>query len=68
MEAKLAVAAQPQDGGDGLSALVPGCQTGCHISGLVVLGASVRVGSDNVLAAGARIFPGVKLPEGAIKF
>ena len=27
-----------------------------------------QVGPDNVLAAGARIFPGVELPEGAIKF
>ncbi|MBV8952956.1 MAG: NDP-sugar synthase [Solirubrobacterales bacterium] len=40
---------------------------GCHIHD-VVLGASVKVGSDNVLAAGARIFPGVELPDGAIKF
>ena len=28
----------------------------------------VTVGRDNILAAGARIFPGVELPEGAIKF
>jgi acetyltransferase-like isoleucine patch superfamily enzyme len=28
----------------------------------------VSVGSDNVLTAGARIFPGVSLPDGAIKF
>jgi mannose-1-phosphate guanylyltransferase len=41
---------------------------GCHIAGGVVLGASVRLGADNVLAAGARIFPGVELPKGAIKF
>jgi mannose-1-phosphate guanylyltransferase len=41
---------------------------GCHIVGGVVLGAGVKVGSDNVLAAGARIFPGVELPDGAIKF
>jgi acetyltransferase-like isoleucine patch superfamily enzyme len=34
----------------------------------VVLGEGVKVGSDNVLTAGARIFPGVQLPEGAIKF
>ena len=33
-----------------------------------MLGEGVEVGSDNVLAAGARIFPGVELPEGAIKF
>jgi mannose-1-phosphate guanylyltransferase len=40
----------------------------CHIEDLVVLGEGVTVGSGNVLAAGARIFPGVELPEGAIKF
>ena len=40
----------------------------CHITGGVVLGAGVKIGSDNVLAAGARIFPGVELPDGAIKF
>ena len=40
----------------------------CHIEGGVVLGAGVTLGSDNVLMAGARIFPGVQLPEGAIKF
>jgi mannose-1-phosphate guanylyltransferase len=40
----------------------------CHIEDRVVLGEGVIVGPDNVLAAGARIFPGVELPEGAIKF
>jgi mannose-1-phosphate guanylyltransferase len=40
----------------------------CVISGGVVLGEGVRIGADNVLAAGARIFPGVELPKGAIKF
>jgi mannose-1-phosphate guanylyltransferase len=40
----------------------------CHIEDLVVLGEGVTVGPGNVLAAGARIFPGVELPEGAIKF
>jgi mannose-1-phosphate guanylyltransferase len=40
----------------------------CHIEGGVVLGEGVTIGSDNVLAAGARIFPGVELPKGAIKF
>jgi acetyltransferase-like isoleucine patch superfamily enzyme len=34
----------------------------------VVLGAGVKIGSGNTLAAGARIFPGVDLPDGAIKF
>ncbi len=41
---------------------------GCHISGGVVLGDDVSVGSGNILAAGARIFPGVQLPDGAIRF
>jgi mannose-1-phosphate guanylyltransferase len=47
-----------------------GAQIGdhCHVEDRVVLGEGVKVGSDNVLAAGARIFPGVQLPEGAIKF
>ena len=38
------------------------------IDGGVVLGAGVRLGADNVLRAGARIFPGVELPDGAIRF
>ncbi|HUO72677.1 MAG TPA: NDP-sugar synthase [Solirubrobacteraceae bacterium] len=48
----------------------PGASIGerCHIGGRVVLGEDVTIGSDNVLAAGARIFPGVQLPDGAIKF
>jgi mannose-1-phosphate guanylyltransferase len=41
---------------------------GCHIRGGVVIGAGARIGSENILAAGARIFPGVELPDGAIKF
>lgn len=40
----------------------------CHIEGGVVLGDRVSIGSDNVLLAGARIFPGVQLPDGAIRF
>jgi mannose-1-phosphate guanylyltransferase len=40
----------------------------CHIEGGVVLGEGVEIGSGNMLAAGARIFPGVKLPDGAIRF
>jgi mannose-1-phosphate guanylyltransferase len=48
----------------------PGARVGdhCHIDGLVVLGEGVTIGSDNVLMHGARIFPGVDLPDGAIKF
>jgi mannose-1-phosphate guanylyltransferase len=40
----------------------------CHVEGLAVLGEGVTLGSDNVLTHGARIFPGVSLPEGAIRF
>jgi mannose-1-phosphate guanylyltransferase len=48
----------------------PGVEIGddCHISGGVVLGEGVWIGADNTLAAGARIFPGVRLPAGAIRF
>jgi mannose-1-phosphate guanylyltransferase len=38
------------------------------ISGGAVLGEGVTIGADNVIAHGARIFPGVALPDGAIKF
>ncbi|HLJ03074.1 MAG TPA: NDP-sugar synthase [Solirubrobacteraceae bacterium] len=50
--------------------LGPGVAIGeqCHIEGGVVLGEGVSLGSGNVLAAGARIFPGVHLPDGAIRF
>ena len=41
---------------------------GTHVEGGAVLGEGVTVGADNVLAAGARIFPGVSLPDGAITF
>jgi mannose-1-phosphate guanylyltransferase len=40
----------------------------CHIEGGVVIGEGVEIGSGNMLLAGARIFPGVKLPDGAIRF
>ncbi len=40
----------------------------CNLDGGVVVGAGVRLGRENVLRAGARIFPGVELPDGAIKF
>jgi mannose-1-phosphate guanylyltransferase len=40
----------------------------CTIDGHVVLGEGVRIGDDNVLTAGARVFPGVELPDGAIRF
>ena len=47
-----------------------GCRIGARtaIGGGAVLGEGVTVGADNVIAHGARIFPGVSLPDGAIKF
>jgi mannose-1-phosphate guanylyltransferase len=52
------------------SILAAGCAVGdrCHLEGGVVLGEGVQIGADNTLMAGARIFPGVRLPEGAIRF
>jgi mannose-1-phosphate guanylyltransferase len=41
---------------------------GSRVEGEAVLGEGVTVGPGNVLAAGARVFPGVELPEGAIRF
>jgi hypothetical protein len=38
------------------------------LDGGVMLGEGAKIGSENVLASGARIFPGVELPQGAIKF
>jgi mannose-1-phosphate guanylyltransferase len=47
-----------------------GCRigSGTRITGGAVLGAGVRVGAHNVITRGARIFPGVELPDGAIQF
>jgi mannose-1-phosphate guanylyltransferase len=39
-----------------------------HIEGLSVIGEGVTIGSDNVIANGARIFPHVTLPDSAIRF
>jgi len=39
-----------------------------HIEGLAVLGEGVTVGAGNVIANGARIFPGVTIPDGGILF
>jgi mannose-1-phosphate guanylyltransferase len=39
-----------------------------HVEGLSVLGEGVTIGADNVIANGALIFPGVELPDGAIRF
>jgi mannose-1-phosphate guanylyltransferase len=40
----------------------------CHVEGLAVLGEGVTVGDDNVLTNGLKLFPGVSLPEGAVRF
>jgi mannose-1-phosphate guanylyltransferase len=47
-----------------------GCRVGAgtHIRDGAVLGEGVTIGADNTIAGGARIFPGVTLPDGAIKF
>jgi len=47
-----------------------GCRVGARstISGGAVLGEGVTIGADNAIACGARIFPGVTLPDGAIRF
>lgn len=48
----------------------PGAQLGphCRIGKGVVLGEGVVLGAENHLTAGARLFPNVSLPDGAIKF
>ncbi|MDP9377168.1 MAG: NDP-sugar synthase [Actinomycetota bacterium] len=38
------------------------------VDGMSVLGEGVTVGADNVVSNGARIFPGVTLPDGALRF
>jgi mannose-1-phosphate guanylyltransferase len=47
-----------------------GCRIGdgTQITGGAVLGEGVTVGAANVITNGARIFPGVELPDGALKF
>jgi mannose-1-phosphate guanylyltransferase len=40
----------------------------CHLEDRVVLGEGVELGAGNVLRAGARVFPGVRLADGAIRF
>jgi mannose-1-phosphate guanylyltransferase len=48
----------------------PGARVGdrTHVEGLAVLGEGVTIGADNVITNGARIFPGVEIPDGGIKF
>ncbi len=47
-----------------------GCRVGegTQITGGAVLGEGVTVGARNMVAYGARIFPGVSLPDGALRF
>jgi mannose-1-phosphate guanylyltransferase len=47
-----------------------GCRIGAgtRISGGAVLGEGVTIGAENVITNGARIFPGVDLPDGALLF
>ena len=47
-----------------------GCRVGAgtHVTAGAVLGEGVTVGADNVITRGARIFPGVTLPDGALRF
>jgi len=47
-----------------------GCRvgSGTSITGGAVLGEGVSVGARNAITRGARIFPGVQLPDGAIEF
>jgi mannose-1-phosphate guanylyltransferase len=47
-----------------------GCRVGdrTQITGGAVLGEGVTVGADNMITNGARIFPRVELPDGALKF
>ncbi|HEY1591321.1 MAG TPA: NDP-sugar synthase [Solirubrobacteraceae bacterium] len=40
----------------------------CHLDAGVVLGDRVALGEGNMLTAGARVFPDVALPAGAIRF
>jgi mannose-1-phosphate guanylyltransferase len=40
----------------------------CVVDGMSVIGEGVTLGADNVVSNGARVFPGVVLPDGALKF
>jgi mannose-1-phosphate guanylyltransferase len=40
----------------------------CRLTDGVMVGAGVKIGADNVLKAGMRVFPGVEFPDGAVKF
>jgi mannose-1-phosphate guanylyltransferase len=40
----------------------------CTVDGMSVLGEGVTIGTENMISNGARVFPGVELPDGAILF
>jgi mannose-1-phosphate guanylyltransferase len=40
----------------------------CTVEGMSVLGEGVTVGAGNMISNGARLFPGVTLPDGALQF
>ena len=40
----------------------------CHVDGMSVLGEGVTIGNGNIVSNGARLFPGVTLPDGALLF
>ena len=46
------------------------CEIGdnTHVEGLAVLGEGVTIGADNVVTNGARVFPGVTIPDGGLLF
>jgi mannose-1-phosphate guanylyltransferase len=60
----------------GRNCTISGCIVGggvrigddCHVDGLSVLGEGVTIGAGNVVSNGARLFPGVTLPDGALLF
>jgi mannose-1-phosphate guanylyltransferase len=41
---------------------------GCVVEGLSVIGEGVTVGAGNVIANGARLFPGLELPDNSLAF
>jgi mannose-1-phosphate guanylyltransferase len=50
--------------------IAPGARIGANtqITGGAVLGENVTIGEGNIVTNGARIFPGVTLPDGALRF
>jgi mannose-1-phosphate guanylyltransferase len=50
--------------------VAPGAQVGpdCTVTGCAVVGPGVVLGAGNALDRGVRVFPGVRLPDGALAF